>query len=132
MRFVLMILLAMATGGAAAEWVAFGSSGVSNDRFDIYVDPVSIRRSGDTVQMWDMENYNIPQVTSDKRYLSTRTQMEYDCKGEQWRSLFFAMYSGAMGNGDTVYSDDSTPDNWKPFHPQTGVETLWKFACGKR
>ena len=130
-KFIVLMLLAMVSGGAAAEWVKIDRSG-SGD-FDIYADPSTIRRSGNIVKMWHMADYKIVQVSSyGNRFLALKAQWEYDCKDERIRTLYFTLHSGNMGNGNTVYSDDGTPPNWAPVSPDSNSENLWKIACGKQ
>lgn len=52
-KFVLLVLLVMASSGAAAEWVKVGDS-PAPDGFDVYADPATIRRAGNMVKMWGM------------------------------------------------------------------------------
>ena len=47
-KFIVLMLLVLVSSGAAA-WVKLGKS--ADDGFDYYVDPVTIRRSGDMAKM---------------------------------------------------------------------------------
>ncbi len=49
-RAVLMILLAVVSSSAIAEWVAI----VSNETKTTYADPATIRRAGDRAKMWSL------------------------------------------------------------------------------
>lgn len=130
-KAIVMMLLAVVSGSAAAEWVKIGSS-PSLGGYDHYVDPATIRKSGDIVKMWGMYDFKTTRVVSDVRYLSEKLQIEHDCKNERSQLLFFSMHAGNMGNGDPVYYTKSVPDNWTPISPGSVDETQWKFACGKR
>lgn len=133
-RIVLALLLLTATSSAwAAEWVQVSSS-TGNGGYNIYADPATIRRSGDTVKMWDLLDFKSTQDIGRGRYryLSSKSQDEYDCKDERTRQLYFTMHSGQMGGGEVVFTSDGTPTNWTPVAPGSIFETLWELACGKK
>ena len=52
-RLLLITLLALSSGPAYAEWVKVNE----NDTFTVYVDPDTIRRKGDLVEMWTLYDY---------------------------------------------------------------------------
>lgn len=128
-KVILMLLLAVVSNSAIAEWIGVGSS----DGIDIYVDKTTIRKNGSMVKMWSLNDYKTVHkdayFSEGNAYLSIASQGEYDCKGEQARLLSFASYSKNMGYGNAVYSHT---DNyiWEPFVPESITEALWKFACG--
>jgi hypothetical protein len=127
-KAILMILLAVVSSSAAAEWVAVGA----NDHSYTYVDPGTILKMGDKVKMWHLVDYNAVQVkATGRRYMSERWQYEYDCK-ERWaRMLNSLAYSRSLGEGVTVEGDWNA-QQWEPVPPDSLVYYLWKFACGKR
>jgi hypothetical protein len=127
-RFIALMLLTKASGGAAAEWVRVDG----NDSLDSYADPATIRRSGNKVTMWDLLDYKTAQVSSTSaRYLSAKVQAEYDCKEERVRQLFYSFHSGNKESGGIVYTSNK-PFDWESLSPASIGETLWKVACGKR
>jgi len=129
MRVIVLMLLVLVSGGTAAEWVAFGGS--DSGSFAIYVDP-TIRRSGNMVKMWVMFDFKTTQEQAGRRYLSQKEESEYDCKDARYRTIYFSWHSGNMGSGNTVYSDNRIPENWRPVAPVSVVEDNWKAACGKQ
>ena len=84
-KAILMMILAVVSSSAMAEWDKLGATNVST----VYVEPTTIRKSVNKVKMWSLENFNSVQVVIGKKYLSTKTQDEYDCKEEQYRTLYF-------------------------------------------
>lgn len=62
---------------------------------------------------------------------SSRTQDEFDCEKNKMRQLFYALYSGSMGNGKMKHSN-SEHLKWMPIKPGSIGEALWKVACGKK
>ena len=115
---------------AAAKWVELGSL-PANGGLDIYSDPVTMRRSGDLVQMWEMWDFKTTQVIAAARVLSVKNQYEYDCKSARRRMLSTAGFSGHMGKGAVVGSGNA-PEAWGPVGSGNYMEELWKVACGKK
>lgn len=123
---ILMMLLAVVSNSAAADWLRLGSNGEGIS----YADPATIRKAGDRVKMWDLADFKAIRTVSGKSYLSTRTQYEYDCAEAKSRLLEVSAHSENMAHGETVYSN-ANPRDWRPNPPGSGIEVLWKFACGK-
>lgn len=124
---ILMMLLAVASNSAMAEWVNVGS----NENVFIYVDPTTIQRAGNMAKMWHLFDFKYVKEDMGEPYLSTREQNEYDCKEEKYRRRATSQHSKNMGSGKVVYSDSYTA-KWKPVPPDSGIEIMWKFACLKR
>jgi hypothetical protein len=126
-KAILMMLLALVSSSAAAEWVAVGGNEVSNT----YVDPVTVLKTGDKVKMWHLVDFNTVQVkATGKRYMSEKLQYQYDCKEERARMLNFLSHSGNMGGGVMV-EGDWHPQKWEPLAPGSAVDYLRKIACEK-
>lgn len=126
-KVILMVLLAVVSNGAMAEWVNVGS----NETTAIYVDPATIQRSGNMAKMWHLTDYKTASKDMGEAYLSTKDQNEYDCKEVKSRRRASSQHSKNMGGGKVVYSDSYTT-KWKPVQPDSGIEILWKFACVKK
>ncbi len=126
-KVILMMLLAVASNSAMAEWVNVGS----NENATIYVDPANIQRAGNMATMWHLTDFKTANKDMGDSYLSTKDQNEYDCKEVKSRRRASSQHSGNMGSGKVVYSDSYTT-KWKPVPPDSGAEILWKFACVKR
>jgi hypothetical protein len=127
-KAITMMLLALVSGSAAAEWVAVGGNEVSNT----YVDPATIVKVGDKVKMWHLVDFNAVQAkATGARYMSEKLLYEYDCKEERARMLSFLAHARNMGAGVMV-EGDGRPQKWEPLRPGGAVDYLRKFACGKR
>ncbi len=66
------------------------------------------------------------------RYLSMKTRLEIDCNKKLTREYGHIAYSGNMGNGNVIGSDDIFYE-WEPFdhrvvHP-SGKGELWAVVC---
>ena len=126
-RLLLGLMLLVTAGAASAEWTRAGGS----DEFIQYVDRATIRRKGNLVKMWDLKDYKTVRTVAGDSYLSDKAQQEYDCKEEKKRVLAFTNFSGQMGSGKVVYSDND-PGKWVPIYPGSNGEMLWEIACWKK
>ncbi len=126
-KLLLIVLLAVVSSSAMAEWVAIGTA----DGTIYYANPNTIRKSGNKVKMWMLFDFNAVRETEGDKYLSSKAQYEYDCKEEQKRILYFSWHSENMGRGDVVYIADEPKKNWRPVAPESISKSLWKIACGK-
>lgn len=136
MRVIVLVLLVMVlvrvSGVVAAEWVALGNAGSGDDYYDIYVNPGTIRKSGNMVKIWSMLDFKTTRVVPGRPSLSVKLQTESDCTNARLRFLYHTRHSGNMGKGNVVSNDDGVPGNWSSVPPASINESLWKYACGKR
>jgi hypothetical protein len=123
---IVMLLLAMVSGSAAAEWSKFWVDNTGSQ----YFDSASIRRTGSIVKMWVLNDFNKAQAVSAKQFISQKVQWEIDCKDERMRIVFLSNHAENMGGGVTVYSD-SDAFNWVPVSPESMRAILWRVACGR-
>ncbi len=128
-KVILMMILAIVSSNAAAEWVFVGSS---KDGMTVYADPNRILKAGNKVKIWRLFDFNSSQkAIGVSAYMSNKGQEEFDCKEILIRTLGFYFYSENMGNGEVV-SSNTDADKWNPVLPDSISETLWKFACKKQ
>lgn len=124
----LTTLLLLSNSPAYAEWVNIGDT----DEFTMYIDRDMIRRRGNLVKMWNLNDYkNIQTGKMGKSYLSSIEQYEYDCAEEQLRLLALTDFSSKMGRG-VVVAFGLDPTKWKPVLPGGAGQAKWKIACGKK
>lgn len=122
-KAILMVVLAVVSNSAMAEWVKIGSGGGSTS----YADPTTIRKNGNMVKMWSLSDYVTP--TGRLSYMSSKTLDEYDCKEEQSRMLTSSVFSRNMGEGEVVFAGPGDL-RWVPVAPGSEAKVLWNFACG--
>lgn len=120
------IIVFLALGWPAhAEMKALGNSGAAN----YYVDTASIKRTGNLRTLWSIMDYTRPQTTArGAKYLSTRTNMEFNCKDQTVLMRQFSMHSGQMATGDVL----DTQGVWRDAQavpPGTPLFVIMKFAC---
>src|SRR5688572_25185932 len=80
MRFVVMMVLAVASGVAVADWTKVATT---ESDTDIYVDRATISKSGNLARMWILEDRKVADTFSGKTFLSAKLHYEYDCKDNQ-------------------------------------------------
>ena len=131
--WLLITLLVLSSGPVYAEWVAVEKNYLLPGLQTVYVDPDTIRREGNLVTMvilidWKWMQGN-PKGTP--RFLSTKTQKQFDCAAKRLRLLAFTEFSRRMGTGIPAngYVDK---DNWLPVEPDSINQALWEVACGKQ
>ena len=118
------MLLAFAGGSAAADWTKWVVID-QKERFSVYADVATIRRSGDMVQMWDMSDIPAGKGSAgSKQSPSFKMEREYDCNKQQVRVLYVSWHAENMGEGKMI------GNNAQPVLLGTIGERLWKVACG--
>ena len=132
----LITLLFLNSVPAYAEWVAVEETpGLRT----VYVDPDTIRREGNLVTLWLLMDFKWMQGNvgmgrfglDPSRFLSTKTQMQFDCAEKRLRLLAFTEFSRNMGTGIPAdgYVDKG---NWVRVEPDSISQALWEVACGKK
>jgi len=121
-------LLLLQSGLAYAAWVTIDST---DDGVTLYADPDTIRRKEEMVKMWILFDFKTTQTVAGHLMLSIKGEEEYDCDEKRRRVLTFSEFSGNMGGGKEITST-SGEGSWVPVVPESVVQTLWTFACGKK
>ncbi len=125
-KAILILLLAVVSNGAAAEWVNVSTD---DSGFTIYADPSTIRKVGNRVKMWVLFDYRIATLDAGDKIMSKRKHEEYDCKKRQIRLLYLSKHSGRFTEGKVVYLNDIPYNKWMPIVPGSVLEDLWRYAC---
>jgi len=122
------LLLIAISSVAIADWVKVDYK----NRQTTYVDPVSTIKSGNTVKMWVLTDYEYV-VTFEglNPYSSMKEFIEYDCWQRQEREIYYVTFSGSMGRGQSTNSltVPNGADPWKPIDPQSVSSVMLKVAC---
>ena len=127
-RLLLFMLLVLSSGPAYAEWVPVSDGDEAGKT--VYVDPATIRRNSNLVKMWQFYDYKTVQTVGGIRFLSAKEQWEFDCAEERSRVLALKEFSGNMGSGTVVYTNEQV-GNWIPVTPGSISHTVWTVACRK-
>ena len=128
-KLILMLLLALVSTGAMAEWVKV----VSGKSDTVYADPATIRKVGNgKVSMWHMLDYNTAQQYGElNSVMSVKRQTEFDCNKPQYRFLYSRYYAKNMGAGDEI-GRESKSRKWLALPLIASAEKLRNIACGKK
>lgn len=127
-RAILTLLLAVASGSARAEWLALGTN--DNGATTVYADSSAIARSGHTAKMWSLIDFKqAAQLSDGKKFLSWKTQYEFNCQTRQSRMLAASMHSANMGGGEITNSLDFESSQWEAVPSESNGEVLWNYAC---
>ena len=139
-RIIAALLLALASGSAAAQWERWfvPESNLSqwvvansNEAITIYADTATIRTAGNLAQMWDLTDMKTGVALGEnKRSLSFKREQEYHCGKQEVRTLYISWHSGNMGSGEIIGSDRNA-GSWRPVLLGTIREKLWRTACGQ-
>ncbi|OQW35251.1 MAG: hypothetical protein A4E19_16920 [Nitrospira sp. SG-bin1] len=110
-----------------AEWLLVDR----NDKAKIYVDPESIRRNGEVVSVWVLDDLKTAQNRGLSTFLSTRAQEEHDCSQKRFRLVAIERFAGNMGTGNSIYKK-SGESHWAPIPRESMAQSVWKYVCGKK
>lgn len=124
MKKLLMTLLAslLLNGSAWAEWVKISEHG--NGVF--YIDPTTLRKDDNLRRIWRITDLKKPFEGAQ----SFRSRVEYDCKNERSKMLYFSSHSAPMAGGETLGSNNRE-DEWEAVPPNTVSEDVLKFVCSQ-
>jgi hypothetical protein len=110
-----------------AEWVKVEG----NEYVTGYAAPATIHKIDNKVKMLALVDFKTANSSGGYPHMSTKAQHEYDCKGNQWRLLYFSYHSENMGAGELIYTD-AEPGKWEPVMIGSGTQIRWKIACGNQ
>jgi hypothetical protein len=130
-RLLLMLppLVLLSIGPADAEWMRVYE--ISQLSTTVSIDPDSIRKQGDLVELWVLYDSKITQASRGGPLRSTKAQDEFNCEAGLSRVVGVTDFSGNEASGKVVYSN-LDEQQWEPVVPGTLSLTLWKVACNKQ
>lgn len=126
-QVILFLIFAIFSSSAAAEWTKVNQTAA----FTMYIDKTAITKNenGNLVHLWRMDDFIRSQTTKGKSRFSLKIQHEYDCENFQLRVLGFYWYSGQMGEGEVVYSNNVPSSEQMPIIPGSYDERVWQIVC---
>jgi hypothetical protein len=121
----LIFVLLLLSNTAGAEWTRVETT----EELDAYVDLATLHRQGNLVDLLALFDYKSAHQWSDYLlYWSTKTQKEYDCDSERYRTLNSAFHFDHMGAGQSIYTVPGGT-SWRPVLPDSIDAVLRQFAC---
>jgi hypothetical protein len=121
-KAILALMLAAICNGAWAGWVKVATD---SEGGIYYVDPATVRRSGNLRRVWEIMDSKLPDKGG---VMSSRIFAEYDCKEERVRGLSISMHSQSMAGG-SVLRTDSKPGDWDYVAPGTVGAIKLSYVC---
>jgi len=123
----------LSCGTASAAWaLVAGKSEKGLTEYTRYVEPDTIHRNGDAVELWSLLDFKTVQTVASRPYLSVKSRREIDCAEERIRLLALTVFAGHMATGEAVYSYSDFKDQGISVEPCSVAESLWKFVCDKQ
>ena len=129
-RLLLVTILLLSSAPAYAEWVMVSDN--YEEGKTVYVDPDTIRRNGDLVEMLVLFNYKTIQLPTGLAHLSDSTLLQVNCTEKLTRRLEYTWWSGNMRQGDKVFRIEREEENWEPVIPESPAQGLLKVACAEK
>jgi hypothetical protein len=126
------LLLAFGDHQASAEWVAVEKPYPVRELQTLYIDPATIHREGNLVDVWQLTDYRWMQggPKATPRFLSTTIHKQFECTDIHLRLLAYTEFSHRMaaGNSSNGYVDK---DRWLPVEADSINEALWNILCSQ-
>jgi hypothetical protein len=110
---------------AQPQWVLVVTA---TDGDKTYADPSTKKRTGNVVRIWELRDSKNPVVVGGKALYSDRGYFQYDCSEGTRQYLQSAGFSGQMGTGELVGSDNR-PSEKLFVAPGSVSEVLLNHAC---
>ena len=129
-RVFLLALLVLSCGPVYAEWVAVTKSAADDT---IYINPETIRRKGELVEVWVIWDYRVArQLPIPPRYfLSRRHLQKFNCAEKRYRLVAVTWFSGHMTEGVRLNDDETEEIAWRAIPPDSVDRHLMEMVCKK-
>lgn len=128
MKQAVILALVLASASALAGWEKVTATADATFSLD-YSTLVKTEKG---VKIRELIDFNQPQLlTLEKKYLSGKNLVEYDCKASKQRLLSFTLYSQTGGAGEVLLDQSPTTD-WVNIGKGSPGEPSLKAACGKK
>ena len=131
--WLLLTFMTMHPESGYAEWIAVDERYQVPGLQTVYVDPDTIQRDGSLVTLWQLTDFRWMQggPRSTPRFLSTKTQKQFDCPQHRLRLLAFTEFYGHLGAGRPT-AEHVDKDTWIPVRPESIDQALWELVCVKK
>jgi hypothetical protein len=128
-KLVLILMLAMVSGNAAAKWIMVND----NTEFTTYGDRSTIHKKGHIAYMSSVFDFKTVQtlLSDSAKYNSTKQTGAYDCRDEKTKMLASTLYAKRMAKGRLVHRYKMQLD-WQALKAKSASEALWKLACNRK
>jgi len=124
--FLLLLLLAAFAGPVRAEWVKVASS--EQDVF--YLDTEPSEKFNANIMVWVLRDHLGVRYGPQGAYLSSKDQIEVDCRQRRIRLIYSSDHPQAMGRGKFIHSQHG-PMSWNAVDPRSTLNRIVSVACAR-
>jgi len=123
MKRLLFLLIFISETAYSANWIRVTNSNTGNV---VFVDSLSMQRSGNSVTFWAKMNKGKRDSVGD---LSSKTQAIINCMTREVKYLYLMTYDDLDNQGKLTYSDKFKDQSWEPIAPETVYDAVRRFVC---
>jgi hypothetical protein len=121
MKFIVLLLLAVASAASHAMWVTV----TRNEVATVYIDSSAIVKMGYNRRVWVVYDLQTPDATGQQ---SVKSYIDYDCTEGKYKTLSATSHPNKMGNGPAIKALP-VAEGWKPISQDSMSRQLFSFAC---
>ena len=121
MKFIVLLLLAVASAASHAMWVTV----TRNEVATVYIDSAAITKLGYNRRVWVVYDLTSPDKTGQQ---SVKSNIDYDCPEGKYKTLSATSHPNKMGNGPAIKALP-VPEGWRPVSQDSMSRQLFSFAC---
>lgn len=122
LRTIMFVMMLLIGSSVRAEWVIFHET----DMIKLYLDHSSIRRSGNTVKIWMLQD--IYEKAQENGIRSLTSLNEFDCTEDKLRILSIYSYSEPMARGGLLNSGKAS-NEWHFLPPESSYREVANAIC---
>ena len=121
----IILLLALASGSAYAEWSRVGNF----NNGDFYIDRNTFSIKDGVREVWSLMDYRYTQMDSNKNiFRSSRAMLQLNCPEKKARIIHMSFFSGQMLRGNEISKMGMLKD-WEPVPPDTPIRRILDTVC---
>ena len=121
MKFIVLLLLAVASAASHAMWVTV----TRNEVATVYIDSAAITKLGYNRRVWVVYDLTSPDKTGQQ---SVKSNIDYDCTEGKYRTISATSHPNKMGNGPAIKSLP-VGGSWMSVSQDKMSRQLFSFAC---
>lgn len=122
-RLILALMTLAFNASVTAEWLKIGET----ENYDVLIDLDTTLADGHLRKSWQIRNLK----TQSRAGESDLFRMQYDCKEEKNRTLYWIVYSGRFAGGKST-GLGLEASRWSPIRPHTIDWDILKIVCSKQ
>jgi hypothetical protein len=117
---VLAVVALILSPPVAADWVKVGIT----DAYDVFIDPDSISAEGELRKSWEIRNLK----TRARAGESDQYRMEYDCKAQKTRTLYWSVHTEHFALGELAKLALEASE-WNPIRRYSTEWIILRIVC---